>query len=385
MTVRSHLRGRGVTPLVTVVAAGSLALGACGGSGARTTSSIRNGSAPTAAAGRLSDLLTEQGVEQDTAFSRVSATTDVATARSAVMNLHDALAADDASLGRLRLSGPAAGDLKALIGVDDRYVTGLTTVTAAADVQALTSQLYALQSTLIDDSPSAAKLAKDLGVKEPWMETRPVVRTVYTDNFTTTTTFSTSQGPGGAVTEGGGHLTFSVVPQHVIRTYPTATHAFDGAHVTTQVDATPSTGDALLSYGLVCPHVKQQSAVIVIIGGGKYAIGVVDHANALRLYVPFDAASAIRTGTATNHLSLDCDQYAPGITTVRLAVNGMHVDTVSVPGDLPVDETEPGNIDPGVVVANSTPTGVGVVFANWSVSAIGPPPPVPVPIPPLSS
>lgn len=352
---------------------------------------VAHPSSATAPAGtrQFNALLTEEAVEQDLTQSQTNASQSLPAAQTLLRNLRTELVADDAAIRKVTLPASAHTDYQAFLTDNSSLISGIDrAVATATDITGLLDQFYGLNGgKFIDLTPSAERLKHDLGLPKStsWFDPPKQTNTVYSDNFTDPSSFNTGNGAGGAVSEGGGHLDMST--NGALSTGVKRTRHFDGSHIRVQVEAAAQAGSKV-AYGIYCSNIKGNSTVgVAIATDGTWEV------RSLKLGGGFVAGdvyesvtkpdTTIKTGQATNRIQVDCDQYGPGVITVRLVVNDKKIAAIDVPGTLPGDESLPGNIDPGPFMAN-----VGAVsshastvqFTNWSVSTLPTPPPPPVPI-----
>jgi hypothetical protein len=372
---RRHLRvlGPAVAALV-IVAAGC-------GSGATTTSSgttappPSTGGAGSGTAAHFEAILTEEGVEQDAAGAVLTASTTASDDQAALQALHAQWEADDAALRALPLTGQAGRDLPAMLSANAAYEAGVAKAESQGDPKSIEGTLSATNPDLIDRTPAAAAVTKDLGLpaKEPWFGPQPAGPLVYRDDFTKPGTFATGQGS----TEADGTLSV-VYGNGSVSTSEASTHAFDGRNTTTQVSVTlPSSGNDVRA-GLLCPDVGKKVAVGGgVEGDGKWALFNYDISTGSTTIF---AADNLPAGAGLTHtVRLDCQQYAPGIVTARLYVDGSRVGEQSLGGQLPADETQPDASDPAVLAVNAGTAPATFLFHDFSVATLAAPPAPPVP------
>lgn len=169
----------------------------------------------------------------------------------------------------------------------------------------------------------------------------------------------------------GGGLTLSVPGGAVLTTGPVTnfTFSYDARHVTVQVDAVQTRGSGY--FGIICPALVGRPSTSVagqLAPNGAPAFSQINlrgSAFLLRVIPPpgVSANKPVANPKVFNHLRLDCDQYSPGLMTMRLYVNGIYAGASSAAVQLERRSA------PGLVVASSRAT-AAAVFKNWSVSTL---------------
>ena len=197
---------------------------------------------------------------------------------------------------------------------------------------------------------------------DPWLSAQPVGEPLYSDSL------STPHGNikwlmGSNVRSAAGGLELGAAADANAGTGPSTPYTFDGRHITVQVDETAVTGNPYI--GIACPPVAnvQDSHAIGQIGpGAQWSIGLLHLNRSGYLMHAATPATTVKVGH-TNHLRVDCDEWRPGLTTVRLYVNGQFLGAAS--GAFTLDPTKEAGL---AIVSPKAPA--LVTFTNWRVSKL---------------
>jgi hypothetical protein len=226
-----------------------------------------------------------------------------------------------------------------------------------------------LDSALTPDykkfDPTVHALRASLGLPphDPWYAAKPLGKTVYTDSMNGPhKRISWLLGPNVKWAAGG--LEISAAAGHNGISGPNTPYSFDSRHVSIEVDAKAVTGNPY--FGIACPPQAGDLTTHMVgqIGpGAKWSIGVLHMNGTSYLLHALTPDPVVKTGQ-TNHLRVDCDQYAPGLTTLRLYLDGKLMGADSAAMSL-----DPGR-EAGVAVVSSGPAAT-VKYSNWRVSQLG--------------
>ncbi len=363
---RSKLGRLGAGRVAAAACASALLIGGCGDSSSSSSTSTP-APTPTAAATGFEPVLLRLDVYGDAYTSAVyGGQADLTAERTAIAKERDTVYATDRAVRKLK-TPPAAQ--RALVG----YLTQSGYVVAALDRLYKQPNMHAIQTQLGSTlSPSITKfleaetpLRASLGLPkyDPWLSERPVGETIYSDTLSAPSS-KLRRLMGSNVRFAGGGLEVAAAANLNGLTGPSTPYNFDGRHIAVQVDATALKGNPYI--GIVCPpgrNVPDSHLVGQIAPGAQWSIGVLHlERNGYLMHAP-ERSKAIKVGK-TNHLRVDCDQWRPGLTTVRVYVNGQFLGASS--GAFSLDPSK----EAGVAIVSPT-TAALVKFTNWRVSKLG--------------
>lgn len=280
----------------------------------------------------------------------------LSTREGAARRLGHRLTSSMTALARLRLTGPTARLARSLEAADRRFAALLERVAATVALLPFSRALTAV--TLAANRATAAehRLRQSVGLtaRDPWFSPHPRGEVIYSDdllehhagvNWQTTST----------VHYGHGGLQLDLSDAQKLTARPGTSYSFDADHVSAQVTGRPRSGDPY--YGLACPTTGTSTIVATVRPAGRWTLGI-------DLYPFFTAVSHLISPRA-NTVRLDCEQFAPGLATGKLYLNGHFLGAASAALDL-------GPASPSLLAIGDGSRSSPVVFTNWSVARQAP-------------
>lgn len=362
---RSKLGGLGVGRIAAVACACAVGVAGCGGSSS-SSSSAPPTRPSSAAASQFAPVLLQLDVQGPAYSSAVYGGQPNATAeRGAIAKLRATVYETDLAVRKLKAPAPAQQALGTYLTDSGKLVAALDHLYQEPSMQAIHSGIPSLTPNITKflDAETALRTRLGLPKNDPWLQAQPLGPTVYSDSLS---------GPHGKIKwlmgfnvhYGSGGLEVSAAAGRNGLTGPSTPYTFDSRHIAVQVDETTLKGDPYV--GIMCAPMTSapdSHAVGQIGPGANWSLGVLRLNHPGYLMVGLTPTKAVKPGQ-TNHLRVDCDEWRPGLTTVRLYVNGQFQGASS--GAFSVNPQD----EAGVAIV-SPKTASLVKFTNWQVSKLG--------------
>ena len=362
---RSKLGGLGVGQLAAAASACAIGVAGCGSSSSSSTSSATTPT-PSAAAAKFEPLLLQLDVASDAYVTAVyGGQPSLAAERAAIAKERDAVYATDLAVRKVTVPQASQAAFVAYLTQSGRIVAALDQLYRQPTMEAIHSKLSAVSPVYSRFFTAETKLRASVGLPkdDPWLSAQQADPTVYSDSL------SAPHGHikwamASNVRYADGGLEIAAAANHNATTGPQTPYNFDGRHVTVQVDAKALKGDPYI--GIACPPATNvaDSHLIGQTGpGATWSIGVLRFQQNGYLMRSLTATKTVKAGD-TNRIRVDCDEWHPGLTTVRLYVNGHFLGAASGAYELAADR------EAGLAII-SPKTPAVVKFTNWQVSKLG--------------
>ena len=362
---RSKLGRLGVGRIALVAGACALGVAGCGGSSSSSTTS-RSTPTHSAAAAKFRPLLLGLDVASDAYVSAVyGGQPSLTEERSAIAKERDAVYTTDLAVRKLTVPQAAQAAFVAYLTQSGHVVAALDQLSKQPTMRAIHSHLSAVSPVYSTFFTAETKLRASVGLPkdDPWLRAQQPGPTVYRNSL------SAPHGQikwetASNVRYADGGLELAAAANHNATTGPQTPYTFDGRHVTAQVDAKALTGNPYI--GIACPRATNvaDSHLIGQIGpGATWSIGVFRLQQNGYLMRSLTPTKAVKVGQ-TNRIRVDCDEWHPGLTTVRLYVNGQFLGAAS--GAYELAATQEAGL---AIISPKTPA--VVKFTNWQVSKLG--------------
>jgi hypothetical protein len=364
---RAKLGRLGVGRVAVVACAGALGVAGCGGASSSSSSTSTSGSHPSASAAAFQPVLGALDVSGPAYTSAVySGAPDLTSERAAITKMRASVYGADLAVRKLKAPATAQRALVTYLTQSGKLVAALDHLYQEPSTQAIAAHLPSMLSPNITSFVNAeTSLRARLGLPrtDPWLGPQPLGPTIYTDSLS---------GPhgkvkwlmGSNVRYAAGGLELSAAARRNGLTGPSTPYTFDSRHIAVQIDERTLKGDPYV--GIMCAplaNVSNTNAVGQIGPWAQWSIGVLRLNSPGYLLNTPTASKAIKVGQ-TNHLRVDCDEWRPGLTTVRVYVNGEFMGSSS--GAFSLQPTR----EAGVAIV-SPKTASLVKFTNWQVSKLG--------------